>query len=193
MKASPGQAATCRSRPCRNNRPSPKRPCSSQHPRRRFLGLAAGAAALPAVSRLANAQAYPTRPITIIVPFPAGGSTDAISRIVGEPMRRSLGQPIVIENVSGADGSIGVGRVARARPDGYTISVGAMDTHVLNGAFYSLPYDVLNDLVPISPLVTAPAVLFARKTMPANDLNEFIAWLKASQRYLKFSASSHLS
>ena len=124
-------------------------------PRRQFLYLAAGAAALPAVSRVARAQAYPTRPITIIVPFPAGGSTDAISRIVGEPMRRSLGQPIVIENVSGADGSIGVGRVARARPDGYTISVGPMDTHVLNGAFYSLPYDVLNDLVPISPLVTA--------------------------------------
>jgi len=151
-----------------------------KHPRRTFLQFVGAAAAAPAFSRLASAQAFPTRPITIVVPFPAGGSTDAISRIVGEPMRRSLGQPIVIENVSGADGSIGVGRVARARPDGYTISVGPMDTHVLNGAFYSLPYDVLNDLVPISPLVTAPAVLFARKTMPANDLNEFIAWLKAN-------------
>jgi len=151
-----------------------------KHPRRTFLQFAVAAAAAPAFLRIASAQAFPTRPITIVVPFPAGGSTDAISRIVGEPMRRSLGQPIVIENVSGADGSIGVGRVARARPDGYTISVGAMDTHVLNGAFYSLPYDVLNDLVPISPLVTAPAVLFARKTMPANDLNEFIAWLKAN-------------
>ena len=151
-----------------------------KHPRRTFLQFAGAAAAAPAFLRIASAQAFPTRPITIVVPFPAGGSTDTISRIVGEPMRRSLGQPIVIENVSGADGSIGVGRVARARPDGYTISVGAMDTHVLNGAFYSLPYDVLNDLVPISPLVTAPAVLFARKTMPANDLNEFIAWLKAN-------------
>ena len=126
-----------------------------KHPRRIFLQFAGAAAAAPAFSRIASAQAFPARPITIVVPFPAGGSTDTISRIVGEPMRRSLGQPIVIENVSGADGSIGVGRAARARPDGYTISVGPMETHVLNGAFYSLPYDVLNDLVPISPLVTA--------------------------------------
>jgi tripartite-type tricarboxylate transporter receptor subunit TctC len=108
-----------------------------KHPRRAFLQFAGAAAAAPAFSRLASAQAFPTRPITIIVPFPAGGSTDAISRIVGEPMRRSLGQPIVIENVSGADGSIGVGRVARARPDGYTISVGLMDTHVLNGVLFA--------------------------------------------------------
>jgi tripartite-type tricarboxylate transporter receptor subunit TctC len=148
------------SQPRRNNRPRQRIPPAGQHSRRRFLRLAAGATALPAASRIVWAQAYPSRPITIIVPFPAGGAADAISRIVGESMRRSLGQPIVIENVSGADGSIGVGRAARARSDGYTISVGPMDTNVLNGAFYSLPYDVLNDLVPISPLVTAPAVLF---------------------------------
>jgi tripartite-type tricarboxylate transporter receptor subunit TctC len=95
-------------------------------------------------------------------------------------MRTSLGQPIIIENISGGDGSIGVGQAARARPDGYTIHIGFLSTHVLNGAFYSLPYDVLNDFAPISPLVSGPPVLYARKTMPANDLNELIAWLKAN-------------
>jgi tripartite-type tricarboxylate transporter receptor subunit TctC len=95
-------------------------------------------------------------------------------------MKGSLGQPIIIENVSGADGNIGVGRAARATPDGYTMNVGSISTHVLNGALYSLQYDVLNDFAPVSPLVTAPSVLYARKTMPAKDLNELIAWLKAN-------------
>src|SRR6516164_6551731 len=113
--------------------------------RRTFLHLAAGATALPAVSRIATAQSYPTRPITMIVPAAAGGSADVVARILAERMRQSLGQSIIIENVSGADGSIGVGRVARAKPDGYTIGISAMSTHVFNGAFYSLPYDVLND------------------------------------------------
>jgi tripartite-type tricarboxylate transporter receptor subunit TctC len=134
--------------------------------RRNFLHLAAGAAALPAVSRSAEAQAYPTRPITVIVPFPAGGSGDGIARVLAERMRRSLGQPIIVENVGGAGGSVGVGRTAHARPDGYTIDLGHLTNHVLNGAFYSLQYDILNDFAPISLLVTAPAVLFARKTMP---------------------------
>jgi len=136
-------------------------------PRRKFLHLAAGAAALPAVSRVAQAQALPRRPITIVVPFAAGSTTDVTARAVAERMRGSLGQPIIIENVSGADGSIGVGRVARARPDGYTIELGFLGGTLLNGAFYSLPYDVLNDFAPIAPLVTFPFVLFARKTMPA--------------------------
>jgi tripartite-type tricarboxylate transporter receptor subunit TctC len=149
-------------------------------PRRQFLHLAAGTAALPAVPRTGWAQAYPARPITMIVPFAAGGATDVIGRIVAERMRKSLGQPIIIENVSGADGSIGVGRAARARPDGYTIDFGIVDTHVLNGAFYSLQYDVLNDFEPISPLATIPRVLFARRTMQAKNLNELIAWLKAN-------------
>ena len=108
-------------------------------PRRRFLHLAVGAAALPAVSRFAWAQAYPTRPITIIVPSLSGTSGDAVARVLAERMRRSLGQPIIIENVGGAGGSIGTGRAARARPDGYTIDLGVLSTHVLNGAFYSLP------------------------------------------------------
>jgi hypothetical protein len=176
------QAATPqrRSRPGVKNRPHPKTPSSGQHPRRRFLALTAGAAALPAISRIAWAQSYPTRPITIIDTFAAGGATDVSARIVAEPMRRSLGQPIIIENVPGADGNIGTGRAARARADGYTITIGSNTTHVLNGAFYSLPYDVLNDFAPISALVRVPSVLYARKTMPANDLNELIVWLKAN-------------
>jgi tripartite-type tricarboxylate transporter receptor subunit TctC len=149
-------------------------------PRRQFLQLAASAAALPAVSPLAWAQAYPTRPITMIVPLAAGGPTDAIARVLAEQMRSSLGQPIIIENVSGADGSIATGRVARARPDGYTIELGTISTHMLNGALYSLPYDVVNDFAPISPLVMLPFVLYARKMMAAKDLNELIAWLKAN-------------
>src|SRR2546423_8592097 len=102
-------------------------------PRRRFLHLAASAAVLPAASRIAWAQAYPSRPITIIVPFVPGGATDVIGRILAERMRASLGQSIVIENVGGAGGSIGVGRVARAAPDGYTLDIGQFDTHVVNG------------------------------------------------------------
>jgi tripartite-type tricarboxylate transporter receptor subunit TctC len=147
--------------------------------RRSFLHLAAGAAALPSLSRIAMGQSYPSRPVTMIVPFPAGGATDVIARILVERMRGPLGQPIIIENIGGADGSIGVGRTARARPDGYTICLGIDGPFVLNAAFYSLPYDVLNDFEPISPLATGPIVFIARKTMPAENLSELIAWLKA--------------
>jgi tripartite-type tricarboxylate transporter receptor subunit TctC len=148
-------------------------------PRRKFLHLAAGAAVLPTVSRIARAQTYPTRPITLIVPYPPGGTTDVIARLVAEPMRGHMGQPIVIENVGGADGNIGVGRAARARPDGYTLCLGVMDTHVLNAEFYSLPYDVSHDFTPITPLVANPIVFFGRSSIPAKDLGELIAWLKA--------------
>jgi tripartite-type tricarboxylate transporter receptor subunit TctC len=149
-------------------------------PRRQFLQLAASAAVLPAVSPMALAEAYPSRPITMIVPIAAGGPTDVVGRVVAERMRQSIGKPIIIENIGGADGSIGVGRAARARPDGYTIDLASMSTHVLNGVFYSLQYDVLNDFAPISPLATYSQALFARKTMPAKDLRELIAWLKAN-------------
>jgi tripartite-type tricarboxylate transporter receptor subunit TctC len=149
-------------------------------PRRRFMELAAGVVALPALSRIAKAQAYPTRPITMIVPFPAGGTTDVVGRIVADRMSMYLERPIIVENVGGAEGSIGLGRAARARPDGYTIDLGSISTHVLNGALFSLQYDVLNDFAPISPLVTTPFVLFAKKTLPAKDLNELIVWLKAN-------------
>jgi tripartite-type tricarboxylate transporter receptor subunit TctC len=143
------------------------------------LAILTAAYALDA-ERPAPADTYPTRPITMIVPQVAGASADVFGRVLGEGMRRSLGQPIIIENIGGADGSIGTGRAARARPDGYTIDLGFLGTHVLNGALSSLPYDVLNDFEPISPLVISPQVLVARKTMPAKDVNELIAWLKAS-------------
>jgi tripartite-type tricarboxylate transporter receptor subunit TctC len=149
-------------------------------PRRQFLQLAGGAASLPAVSRIARAQAYPTRPITMIVPFAAGGPTDVFGRIMAEAMKRSLGQAVIVENITGADGSIGVGRAARARPDGYTIDIGIMSAHVLNGAFYSLQYDLLNDFAPIAALIKTPLMIVGRKTLPAKDLTEMIEWLKAN-------------
>jgi tripartite-type tricarboxylate transporter receptor subunit TctC len=184
MKTSLRPAATPssqpRSRPRLNDRPYLKTPSSGQHPRRQFLRLAVGAAALPAVSCDPEAQSYPSRPITLIVPFAAGGGADTVGRVVAERMKGLVGQPIIIENVAGADGSIGTGRGAGARPDGYTIVLGILDTHVLNGAFYSLQYDVLNDFAPVAPLITNPITLFARKTLPANDLRELIAWLKAN-------------
>jgi tripartite-type tricarboxylate transporter receptor subunit TctC len=114
----------------------------------------------------------------MIVPFPAGGAADVIGRIMAERMRGVLGQPVIIENIGGADGSIGVGRAARAQSDGYTICLGNDTTFVLNGALYSFPYDVLSDFVPISPLAAGPIVIVARKTMPAENLSELIAWLK---------------
>jgi len=149
-------------------------------PRRKFLQLAGAAAAAPIFSRAATAESYPSRPITMIVPFAAGSSGDVVARVLAERMKGALGQPIIIENVSGGDGNIGVGRLARARPDGYTIDLGTQSPHGLNAVFYSLPYDVLTDFEPISPLVPIPYVLFARKSMPAKNLNELIAWLKAN-------------
>jgi tripartite-type tricarboxylate transporter receptor subunit TctC len=148
-------------------------------PRRRFLRLAVSVAVLPAVPQKAVAQTYPSRPITLIVPFPAGGGYDVIARVIVERMRASLGQPIIIENVSGAGGSIGIGRAARARPDGYTFVLGGISSNVLNGALYLLSYDLLNDFAPISPLVMSPLILYSRKAMPTKDLYELIAWLKA--------------
>jgi tripartite-type tricarboxylate transporter receptor subunit TctC len=149
-------------------------------PRRQFLHLAAGAAALPALPHVARAQAYPTRPITINVPFAPGGPTDTVARIISEGMRASLGQPVVIENTAGANGSIGVGRVARAAPDGYTLSIGHWNTHVTNGAVYPLQYDVLNDFAPIMLLVSNPGMIVAKIAVPANDLKSLIEWLKAN-------------
>jgi tripartite-type tricarboxylate transporter receptor subunit TctC len=116
----------------------------------------------------------------MIVPLGAGSVSDLVARVVADRMAKSLGQPIIIENVSGADGSIGAGRAARAMPNGYTILYGFASAMVLNAAIYSLPYDVLKDFAPISLVTRYSWVLFARKTMPANDLNELIAWLKAN-------------
>jgi tripartite-type tricarboxylate transporter receptor subunit TctC len=145
----------------------------------RKLGLAAALAILAGIAAAA-AQTYPSRPITLIVPFPAGGSTDAVGRILVERMRTSLGQPIVIENVGGAGGSIGVGRVARAAPDGYTLDIGQWDTHVANGATYPLAYDLMKDFEPVALISSNPLLILARKTMPADDLKGLISWLKAN-------------
>jgi tripartite-type tricarboxylate transporter receptor subunit TctC len=139
-----------------------------------------GAFILPTTLEIARAQSYPTHPVTMIIPYPAGGPVDALGRVVAEEMRVSLGQPIIIENVSGANGSIGTGRMARARPDGYTIGLGGVSTHVLNAALYSLPYDVLNDFAAVSALAASPFILFGRRALPANDLKELIAWLRAN-------------
>ncbi|MSO67461.1 MAG: tripartite tricarboxylate transporter substrate binding protein BugD [Pseudolabrys sp.] len=149
-------------------------------PRRQFLHLAAGTAALPIVSRIAGAQTYPSRPITMVVPYPAGGPTDTIARILGERMRVSLGQPVVIENVTGAAGNIGVGRVARAAGDGYTLGIGHWGSHVVNGAIYTLPYDLVTDFEPVALISDGPQLIVAAKAVPAKDIKELIAWLKAN-------------
>jgi tripartite-type tricarboxylate transporter receptor subunit TctC len=157
--------------------------------RRKVLNLAAGAAALPAVSRIVWAQAYPTRAITMVVPYSAGGPADTVGRIVAERMRVLLGQPVIIENVGGANGSIAVGRVARAAADGYTLSLGLWNTHVSNGALYALHYDLLNDFEPVSLLASFSSMIVASNAVPANDLTELIAWLKANpNRALQGSA-----
>jgi tripartite-type tricarboxylate transporter receptor subunit TctC len=116
----------------------------------------------------------------MIVPFPPGGGTDVIGRIVAGRIAASLGRPVIIENVTGAGGNIGVGRVARSAPDGYTLGIGQSATHVLNGVTYALKYDLLNDFEPVALLSTAPFILAANNTMPAKDLKEFIIWLKAN-------------
>ncbi len=143
-----------------------------------LLGIALATSLLCGVR--AQAQTYPSRPITIIVPFAAGGPTDRILRIVAEGMRPTLGQPLVIEDVTGASGTIGVGRAVRAAPDGYTLSGGMWATHVLNGAVFALPYDLLTDLEPIALLTSNPQLIVAKKAVPANNLQELIAWLKAN-------------
>ena len=148
----------------------------------RTAGLCVAAFALVAASLgafgKATAQVYPSRPITMIVGFPAGGPGDTIARIVAEGMRRSLGQPIVIENITGATGAIAIGRAARAEPDGYTLSFGSWSTHVGMGAVLPLQYDLLVDFAPVALVVDSPLLLLARKNMPAKDLQELVAWLK---------------
>src|SRR5262249_37627405 len=139
--------------------------------------MAAIAAALPAAASAAKAEDYPSHPIMIVVPFPAGGPTDILARVLGEFMRGPLGQPFVIENVSGAAGAIGLARVARASTDGYTLSIGHWGTHVAIGATMPLTFDVLNDFEPVSLLADTPVWLVARKDFPAKNTREFIGWL----------------
>lgn len=128
----------------------------------------------------AHAGTYPDRAITLVVPFPAGGPTDSVCRIVAEPMQAALGQPVIVENVTGASGSIGVGRVARASPDGYTLSFGNWSTHVVNGAVLPLTYDVRASFEPIALVAESPLLITGRNSLPARDLKELLAWLKAN-------------
>jgi tripartite-type tricarboxylate transporter receptor subunit TctC len=147
--------------------------------RRKFLPLAGALALAPVLSRFASALDYPTRPITIIVPFPAGGPVDTLARLLAEPMRQTLGQPLVIENVGGAGGSIAAARVARATPDGYTMILGNWTSFVGTPAVYPVPFDVKSDFTPVALLTFSPLLLVGRKSLPANNVQELIAWLKA--------------
>jgi tripartite-type tricarboxylate transporter receptor subunit TctC len=161
--------------------------------RRRFLQNVAALSAAGSVSatfaankaraqhlgQFAQAQAYPSRSITLVVPFPPGGSTDVAARILAERMRAPLGQPVIIENVGGAGGSIAVGRVARAAPDGYTIDIGQWDTHV-GSVIYPLSYDLQKDFEPIGLISVNPQLLVGKKALPADDLKTLAAWLKAN-------------
>ena len=146
--------------------------------RRRFIQLATSVAVLSAGSRLSRAQAYPSRSITVVVPFPPGGSTDVAGRILADRMAAVLGQPVIIENVGGAGGSIGVGRVARATPDGYTIDIGQWDTHVAV-VIYNVNFDLQTAFAPIGLISLNPQLLVARRAFPADDLKSLIAWMKS--------------
>jgi tripartite-type tricarboxylate transporter receptor subunit TctC len=128
----------------------------------------------------AVAEDYPSRPITIIVPFAAGGPTDVVARILAEGMRGPLGQTVLIENATGAAGSIGVGKAVRSPPDGYTLSIGHWSTNVINGAIYNLPYDLLTDLEPVSLLASNPQLIVANNNVPATDLKSLVAWIKSN-------------
>jgi hypothetical protein len=156
--------------------------------RRQFLHLAAGAAALPVVSRGARAQAYPSRPVTIIVPFAAGGATDVAARIIGEYMSRALGQSIIIENIAGAGGTTGSIRAMRARPDGHTILMAHIGTHAFSVSLYpNLAYKPGVDFEPIGLVFETPYSIVARKDFPPRDLKEFVAYVKANGEKLNVS------
>jgi tripartite-type tricarboxylate transporter receptor subunit TctC len=149
----------------------------------RFLLRAfAGATALLCAA-LAHAQPFPSRPVTLVVPFPAGGPSDALARAVAQPMAQKLGQPVVIENVGGASGTIGLAKVVKSAPDGYTIAFGTIGTHVANAAlFKKLPYDPAADFEPLGLAGSAPMLLVARADLPARNLQDFTSWLRANTR-----------
>jgi len=132
-----------------------------------------------------HAQTYPSRQITLVVPFPPGGSTDVAARIMAERMRAPLGQPVIIENIGGAGGSIAVGRVARAAPDGYTIDIGQWDTHV-GSIIYKLDYDLQKDFEPIGLVSANPQLMVAKRDLPANNLRDLITWMKANPGKINF-------
>src|SRR3954463_3366503 len=126
------------------------------------------------------AQNFPTRNVTLVVPFSAGGPTDTIARIMAQRMTQSLGQTVVVENTTGAGGSIGVARIVRGAPDGYLLGIGHIGTHVVNGAIYQLQYDLLSDLAPVAMIATNPQIIVTKNAIPAKDLKGLIEWLKAN-------------
>src|ERR1039457_1855 len=150
--------------------------------------LIIAAAAALAIVTPAGAQNYPSRPITIIVPFAAGGPTDALARVLGDRMRQALGQTIVVEHVTGAGGPRGVARAVRAAPDGYTLSIGHLGTHVINGAIYPLTFDLVKDLDPVALIASNPMMIVSKNDVPAKNLKELIAWIKVNDG--KVTASS---
>jgi tripartite-type tricarboxylate transporter receptor subunit TctC len=162
--------------------------------RRQFLHLAAATTLLSTHSQVGWTQTYPTRPVTMIVPYGAGGPTDTFARILADGMREALGRPIIIENIAGASATIGVERAARATSDGYTVCVGNWASHVLNGAVFTLRYDVLKDFEPIAQIASGPQVIIARKDMPADTLIELITWLRqirTRQRWERAAPAAH--
>jgi tripartite-type tricarboxylate transporter receptor subunit TctC len=132
------------------------------------------------MSPLVQAQLYPSKPVTMIVPFAAGGPVDTIARLVAAPMGAALGQNVLVEDVTGAAGTVGVGRVVKSAPDGYTLSIGHWSTHVINGAIYPLQYDLLADLEPVAMIASNPLLIVATPSFPAKDLRELLAWLRAN-------------
>src|SRR5215471_6502066 len=158
------------------------RSISMKRSRRQILHSAAALAALAASLCIASAQTYPARPVTIIVPYAAGGPTDLIARTIAEKMREPLGQAVVVENVAGGGGAIGIGRVAHAVPDGYTLNLGNNGSNVLTGAIYPLAFDLIRDFEPIAGLTTNPQIIISKKTIPAKDLAELVTWLKENQK-----------
>ncbi len=146
----------------------------------RLLTIAVAALLGLASTGIAAAQDYPTRPLTMIVPFPAGGATDTLARFLAEQMRAILGQSVIVENIGGAAGSIGVGRAVRSPADGYTLSIGTSTTHMLTGGLYALQFDLLKDLEPIILIGSEPLLIVGKNSLPADDLKGLIAWLKAN-------------
>jgi tripartite-type tricarboxylate transporter receptor subunit TctC len=148
--------------------------------RRTFLQLAAGAATAATRSDFAFADTFPSRPITIVCPFAAGGATDVLARLLADPMGKALGQTIIVEDLAGAAGGIGVAKVVHSAADGYTLSIGTLTTHVLIGGLYKLDFDLLTDLTPIAELAFEPLLICVKNSLPVKNLQELIAWLKAN-------------
>jgi tripartite-type tricarboxylate transporter receptor subunit TctC len=143
--------------------------------------LAAAVIATLSGATNASAQSFPSRPVTIVVALPAGGAVDALGRVLAEPMRAALGQPVILENMGGAGGTLSIARVVRSAPDGYTLGLGTLGQYVISGAVYTLPFDMLKDLAPVALLPSVPYWMAARKTLPANNLQELAAWLKSNK------------